>query len=57
MKCMPMTCVGLLVALASWVMEMEEVLLAMMASGFNTLSKAERRDCLTFRFSTMALIA
>ena len=36
MKCMPMTLLGLLVALASLVIEMDEVLLAMMASGFNS---------------------
>jgi hypothetical protein len=31
MKCIPMTCEGLLVVLASWVIEIDEVLLAMMA--------------------------
>jgi hypothetical protein len=50
MKCMPMTLSDLLVELASSVMEMEEVLLAMMASGFNTLSRDERRDFLTLAF-------
>jgi len=53
-KCIPMTCVGLLVAFASCVIEMEEVLLAMMAYGFNILSRAERTECLTLKFYTMA---
>jgi hypothetical protein len=51
---MPMTLSDLLVELASSVMEMEEVLLAMMAYGFNTLSREERSDFLTLAFSTMA---
>ncbi len=54
MKCMPMTLSGRLVTLASLVIEMEEVLLAMMASGLSILSIALRTDCLTLIFSTMA---
>lgn len=50
MKCIPITCPGLLVALASCVIEMDEVLLAMIADFFNTLSAAERTDFLTFAF-------
>ena len=38
MKCMPMTLLGLLVALASLVIDMDEVLVAMMASGFSSWS-------------------
>jgi len=53
-KCIPITCVGLFVALASCVMEIDEVLLAIMAVGFRILSRAERTDCLTLTFSTIA---
>ena len=56
MKCMPITLSGRLVTLASLVMEMEEVLLAMMASGLRILSRAVRTDCLTLIFSTMAYV-
>jgi hypothetical protein len=45
-----MTLSGLLVELANLEMEIEEVLLAMMASGLRILSMAERTDCFTFKF-------
>jgi hypothetical protein len=51
-----MTLSGLLVTLANLVMEMEDVLLAMMAYGLSILSKAVRTDCLTLIFSTIASI-
>lgn len=54
MKCMPITLSGLLVTLASLVMEMDEVLLAIIAYGLSILSKAVSTDCLTLMFSTMA---
>ena len=38
MKCMPITLSGRDVALASWVIDMDEVLLAMIASGLISLS-------------------
>jgi len=50
MKCMPMTLSGRLVLLANLVMEMDEVLLAIMASGLSILSTADSTDCLTLRF-------
>ena len=56
-KCIPITCGGLFVALASCVIEMEEVLLAIIAYGLRILSKADRTDCFTLRFSTIALIS
>lgn len=43
-----------LVELASSVIEIEEVLLAMMASGLSTLSNEDNTDFLTFAFSTIA---
>lgn len=54
MKCMPMTLSERLVELASSVIEIEEVLLAMMASGLRTLSNEDNTDFLTFAFSTIA---
>lgn len=54
MKCMPMTLSERLVELASSVIEIEEVLLAMMASGLRTLSNEDSTDFLTFAFSTIA---
>jgi hypothetical protein len=50
-----MTFSDLLVEPASSVIEIDEVLLAMIASGFNILSSEESNDFLTFAFSTMAL--
>jgi hypothetical protein len=50
MKCIPITWEGLFVEFASWVIEIEDVLLAMMASGFKILSRAERTECLTLKF-------
>lgn len=50
MKCIPMTFSGRLVALASLVMEMEEVLLAMMASGLSCRSSSARTFCLASKF-------
>jgi hypothetical protein len=36
---------------------MEEVLLAIIAYGLRILSKADRTDCFTLRFSTIAFIS
>ena len=55
MKCIPMTLSDLFVEPASSVIEIDEVLLAMIASGFNILSSEDSNDFLTFAFSTMAL--
>lgn len=49
-KCIPMTWLGLLVELANSVIEIEEVLLAIMADFFKILSAAERTDFFTFAF-------
>lgn len=54
MKCMPITLSDLLVELASSVIEIEDVLLAMIASGFNILSSDDKTDFLTLAFSTIA---
>ena len=51
-----MTLSGLLVKLANLVMEIDEVLLAIMASGLSILSRAPSTDCLTLIFSTIAWI-
>ena len=56
MKCMPITCDGRLVELASCEMEMEEVLVAMIASGLRVLQSVLNTDCLTLAFSTMAYV-
>ena len=56
MKCMPMTLSGLLVALANLVIEIDEVLLAMIASGFSNLSNFCKTPFLTSKFSTMAYL-
>lgn len=56
MKCMPITLSGLLVALANFVIEMEDVLLAMIAEGFNNWSKLARTPFLISKFSIIALI-
>lgn len=53
-KCIPITCPGRLVALASWVIEIEEVLLAKIASFLSILSAADRTDFFTLAFSTIA---
>lgn len=50
MKCIPMTWVGLLVALAKSVIEIEEVLLARMADFLSTLSADASTDFFTFAF-------
>lgn len=49
-KCIPITLSGLEVALANLVIEMEEVLLAMIASGLRVLSRTYKTFCLTARF-------
>jgi len=54
MKCMPMTFSGLVVQLASFVMEIDEVFEAMMAYGLSRLSNSFRTPRLTSMFSTMA---
>lgn len=54
MKCMPITCVGLEVVLARSVIEIDDVLLAMIADFFNILSADPSTDFLTFAFSTIA---
>jgi hypothetical protein len=50
MKCIPMTLSGLFVAPANYVIEIEEVLLAIMAYGFKRWSSVCRTDFLTFAF-------
>lgn len=55
-KCIPITLSDLLVELANSVIEIEEVLLAIIASGFNILSNDDNTDFLTFAFYTIALI-
>jgi hypothetical protein len=47
---MPITCLDRLVELASSVIEIEEVLLAMIAVGLRILSKAVKTDFFTFAF-------
>jgi hypothetical protein len=54
MKCIPITLSDLFVELASSVIEIDEVLLAIIASGFRMLSREERRDFLTFAFYKIA---
>lgn len=54
MKCIPITFSGLFVALASFVIEIEEVFVAMIASGFKSRSSSPSTFCLTSRFYTMA---
>jgi hypothetical protein len=49
-KCIPITWLGLWVALAKSVIEIEEVLLARIAVFFNILSAEESTDFLTFEF-------
>ena len=51
---MPITCVGLEVVLARSVIEIDDVLLAMIADFFNILSADPSTDFLTFAFSTIA---
>jgi hypothetical protein len=51
---MPMTWDERWVELASYVNEIEEVLLAMIALGFRTLSRLPKTDFLTLAFSTIA---
>ena len=53
-KCMPMNRSARLVAEASSVGEMEEVLVAKMASGFTMVSSCRKRSFLMLTFSTMA---
>ena len=54
MKCMPITLSGLDVAFAREVIEIDDVLLAMMASGLSNWSSCFKTPCLTPKFSTMA---
>ncbi len=49
-KCIPITLSDLFVALASSVMEIDDVLLARIAYGFRILSRDERTDFLTLAF-------
>ena len=49
-KCIPMTLSGLLVTLANFVIEIDEVLLAIMASGLSNLSNFDITSCLTPKF-------
>ncbi len=53
-KCMPITCEGRRVAAAIFVMEMEEVLLARMASGKAFSSSSRKIRSLTDSFSVAA---
>lgn len=53
-KCIPITCPGLSVALAKSVIEIDEVLLAKMADFFTTLSTDAKTDFFTLEFSTIA---
>ena len=54
MKCIPITLSDLLVELANYVIEIDDVFDAIIASGLRTLSNDERTDFLTFAFSTIA---
>ena len=49
-KCIPITWVGLVVALARSVIDIEDVLLARIADFFNILSAEESTDFFTFAF-------
>lgn len=53
-KCIPITLSDLCVELASSVIEIEEVLLAIMASGLSILSRLPNTAFFTFAFSTIA---
>lgn len=53
-KCIPITCDGRLVAPANCVIEIEEVLLAIIADFLSILSVALRTDFFTFAFYTIA---
>jgi hypothetical protein len=55
-KCIPITLSDLLVEPANSVIEIDDVLLAIIASGFNILSSEDSNDFLTFAFSTIAFI-
>ncbi len=55
MKCMPITLSGRFVALASSVIEIEDVFDARIASGLRILSNEERTDFFTLAFYTIAL--
>lgn len=49
-KCIPITWLDLEVELANSVIEIEEVLLAIIASGFSILSRLPNSDFFTFAF-------
>jgi hypothetical protein len=53
-KCIPITLSDLLVELANSVIEIDEVLLAMIAYGLSTLSRLPNTDFFTLAFSTIA---